>query len=378
MAEETFLDPLSAMLMEEEAAKATQHTVKKVAKLSNFLEEQEKDLGVRSSNLTPGKGATLVSSGGTLVSPAPVALPPTEDDGETKQTATATMGTTAVLEDPFEESPTPPDAPSTTLPPVINGKSRQDTSDSVGSTSDLLETLTTATGSGTTASTPTTSTSLTTTQTVSMRVSNLEATTIQEIQTQTHCTITTTAANPNEQTLTIVGTPSAVKAAKQKIRQAAQKIKQADIPLLPGEPCLYIDTKKCAYLGPNGKAKPIVGRLRMTDYRLIFEPEERTPSHVRLMINSGLFEIPLLAMSKFKTSIKNNNTEHFYLHIVCKDVRTFVFKIATDAQTTVRVVCLWCVGVRGGAGHCFVWPLPPLLYEDCVSHGLAFFSTTSY
>jgi hypothetical protein len=84
--------------------------------------------------------------------------------------------------------------------------------------------------------------------------------------------------------------------------------------------------------------------LRMTDYRLIFEPEERTPSHVRLMINSGLFEIPLLAMSKFKTSIKNNNTEHFYLHIVCKDVRTFVFKIATDAQTTVRVGVFACGG----------------------------------
>ena len=349
MAEEAILDPLSAMLMEQEAAKATQHAVKKVANLSNFLEEQEKDLGVRSSNLTPGKGAAPVSSGATLVSPAPVALPPMDYDGEAKQ---------AVLEDPFEESSPPPAAPSATLPPVISGKSRQDTSDSVGSTSDLLETLTAATSSGpTSTSSGTTSTTSTTstppTETVSMRVSNLDATTIQEIQNQTHCTITTTAANPNEQTLTIAGTPSTVKAAKQLIRRhvdssgkAAQQVEQVDIPLLPGEPCLYIDTKKCAYLGPNGKAKPIAGRLRMTDYRLIFEPEEQTPSHVRLLMSSGLFVIPLFAMSKFKTSIKNNNTEHFYLHIVCKDVRTFVFKIATDAQTTVRMgATVWVPGV---------------------------------
>ena len=106
----------------------------------------------------------------------------------------------------------------------------------------------------------------------------------------------------------------------------------------------------------------------MTDYRLIFEPEEQTPSHVRLLMSSGLFVIPLFAMSKFKTSIKNNNTEHFYLHIVCKDVRTFVFKIATDAQTTVRMGATVLGACRCVLDHCC---------HHCCHHSTTTVSTTA-
>ena len=95
---EAAFDPLSAMLMEA-AAKPTAPTSKRVSGFD--LTDLEKDLGVSKAksllNLTPSRaGANRVSVGtDDTLSPAPMAVPPSEDEaGDT------------ILEDPFEDATT--------------------------------------------------------------------------------------------------------------------------------------------------------------------------------------------------------------------------------------------------------------------------------
>jgi hypothetical protein len=356
---EAVFDPLSAMLMEEETkVTETQETCASTTtskRLSNFMVQQEKDLGITSTssvnkNLTPARaGAKTVTVGADVISPAPVALPPSNSDDENVDNVDNEAVSTAkleadslestisqhpksnVLEDPFEDVNNNSDIvklasvpPTTITYPSVLVKDRQDTSDSIGSVSELLGTETTTKMSSSNSSNSSTS----------MRVSNLDQATIQKIKEESSCNITFVEANENEQTLTITGTIANIKNAQKMIRQYVASSANAEEPLLPGEPCLYVDSKNAYYLGSTGKSQPIPGRFKMTDYRFIFEPKDQTTVRSKTLMNSGLFIVPYFTITKFKTFIKNNDTNKFYLNIICKDVRALTFEMKTEQTIT--------------------------------------------
>ena len=317
--EEATFDPLSMLMADNESAQRPP----KSTRLSGFdVADLESDLGMTSNkNLTPARaGAKKVSVGEDFVSPAPVALPPADKE-HIRATTTATSPSTeeTVQETPPLPPTLPPTAHSASIP-FIAGKDRTDTPD--GLSTDVLGSL------GTAATTTGTSNS------VAMRVAKIDPVTLTRIEQESQCTITFVDANEQEQSLTIEGTPTNIKQAQTLVRRHIASTTNIEQPLITGEFGIYVDTKKASYVGPYGKSPPMIGRLRITDYRLIFEPEDQTTSQARSLMSSGLFIIPLFAMLKFKTSIKNNNTNNFFLNVVCKDVRSLVFDIATEPQIT--------------------------------------------
>jgi len=263
---EAAFDPLSAMLMEEQAAKPTAPTSKRVSGFD--LTDLEKDLGVSKSksslNLTPSRaGANRVSVGtDDTLSPAPMAVPPPEDEADD-----------TILEDPFEDATTVWHPKETATPVVASSaaKSKESQEESqesqeskgaeIGSTATLASTEdTTSTSTSTTGSTSTSSTSSSSSsssssesdeKSVAMRVSHLDAETITRIRRESSCAIVVdsryrSSTNPKEQSVTITGSPSNVRSAQSLIRrhvsETEAKVEKVDV-LLEAE-MAFLDSKK--------------------------------------------------------------------------------------------------------------------------------------